>query len=212
MKSGHPQIKLGIGVVCYIEDKSELPELKRCLDSLESFYPVIIIDGRWNDFKGKYSSSIQEAVDIINSYSNTIHIISANNSEAFNRNLYLINAARFNLDYIMTVDTDEYVVMYHGKDFFLRGVSDVFHNKKELSCYIHCYGKQHGGVFRTIKILKDPNSLEYHEAHNRVYHGNTNIISSPLMAPRGLILYHDKEFRGEKREGKMINRIENNIV
>ena len=202
MKSGHPQIKIGIGIVCFIETIREVEELKRCLKSVESFFPVILIDGKWKDYPSDITTSIPEAQEVIENYSNVIYIKSPNKTEAENRNQYL----NYDLDYLIILDTDEFIQMPLGVDFFKRGLIDVFKGKQELCSYVHAFSKKNGGYVRMQRIIKNPKLLHYSKKHNEILDGKTNVLRYPLDAPRGLIIQHDKFFRDDDRIKKMKKR------
>jgi hypothetical protein len=202
------QPRLGIGIVSFIETRDELPELKRCLDSIESFFPVILIDGKWKDYPSEITTSIIEVDEIIDNYSNIIHIKSPNLTEAQNRNKYL----KFDMDYMIILDTDEYLEFPLGFEFFLRGLDDMFRNKSELCAFAHAESEQNGGYVRMPRIIKHPNILHYGIKHNELLIGKKNVLKYPLNAPRGLIIHHDKTLRTENRKEKMINRNKNNPI
>jgi hypothetical protein len=199
-------VNIGIGVVCWIETDEQLPELKRCLDSLQSFYPVFVINGKWNDMSGNNPRSTDKANDLIDSYSNIIHISSPNQPEFVNRNKYLELAMKYNLDYLMWVDSDEWIDMPLGKDFFIKGIEDTFKDKQEMCAYIHCYSSGRGGPFRTQKLYHYPGFLRHRLKHNELFFIEHNVWENPLPAPRGMIVNHEKDLRPELKKQQMLNR------
>lgn len=192
-------MNIGIGIACYIETSLEVQELRRCLESVEDFYPIIIIDGKWRDYNADSETSIDEAVDLINSKQNIIHIKSINGSEAENRSKYL----EYELDYLIILDTDEYLEFPLGVEFFERGLEEIFRDKEEKCAYIHTESEMNGGYCRFPRIIKNPNLMKYGNRHNQLLLNNTNVLKNPLNAPRGVILHHDKTFRTDNRINKM---------
>ena len=202
----HPQVV--IGVVCWIPDNIMLPELKRCLDSLVEF-DVILVNGKWDDIKGDNPRSTLEAQIVIDSYANVTHILSPNKSEAHNRNIYLENT---NADFLFWVDTDEYIEMPLGKEFFIRGIADLF-KKDDYSSQVHSYVHQENGKINMGKqkrLIQYPNKMRHRDKHNKLYFGDKEILANEIKyhAPRGLIVHADKNFRTKEREQQMLNRIE----
>ena len=59
------------GISCYISEESQIPELKRCLESVKN-YKVILVDGKWYDFRGESDLSLPSARKLINSYTSIV--------------------------------------------------------------------------------------------------------------------------------------------
>jgi hypothetical protein len=201
----HPQCS--IGLLVWIEDDSQLPELERCLDSLKDFN-VIVINGKWIDIAGNKPISTDRTIDLINSYNNVTHIYSVNNTEAHNRNLALSVANKMNREVLFWVDTDEYVELPCGYEFFLRGLE--FGDK--YTCYSHYEDKGRGGSCRMIRGIRDVKNVTLTNRHNEWIRDGTNIYKDSYQAPRGLIIYSDRKYRSEERQAKMLNRNKNNPI
>ena len=197
-------MNISVGVLVWIEDDSQLPELKRCLDSLVDF-DVIVVNGKWNDIPGYNPTSTNEANRLIDSYENIKHIKSPNKMEYENRNIYLEECISLKSDFLFWVDTDEWVDMPLGRDFFERGLVDVFKNDKK-SCYMHYYSDRHGGVSMQIRGVRYPFLVRHIDRHNEIFFDNENILSNPTRAPRGLVIKSDKIYRTMDREDRMIKR------
>lgn len=200
----HPHVS--IGLTCWIGDNSELPELERCLNSLVDFYPVIVVNGKWDDIEGKNARSTPEANELIESYSNVIHFSSPNKPEFHNRNECLINAGKFLCDYLIFVDSDEYIEMPLGKEFFLNGLNDVFEGKTELCSYAHYFDIGRGGNARMHRIIRYPMFVRMRNRHNEWFFNKIDIRKRPLKAPRGLVIHSDKSFRKKERHEAMKKR------
>jgi len=212
IKSDANDPKVSIGLTCWIEDKFQLPELKRCLDSLVDFYPVIVVNGKWNDMKGENSRSIPEAQDLIDSYPNTIHFLEPNMPEYQNRNKCLIQAGKMGSDYLIWVDSDEWIEMPLGIEFFLRGLKDIFSNAKDMCSYCHFFDIGRGGNCRMPRIIRYPMFIRMRKKHNEWYFIDKNIRKRPLNAPRGLIIHSDKSYRTDDRHMRMFNRNQENPI
>lgn len=197
-------MNISIGVLVWIEDNSQLPELKRCLDSLVDF-DVIVVNGKWNDMGGLYPESTTEANVLIDSYDNIKHIKSPNKPEYENRNTYLRWCMRSKPDFLFWVDTDEWIQMPFGRDFFERGVRDIFRGDNK-SCLMHYYSDRHGGVSMQIRGIRYPFLVRHIDRHNEIFFGKVNILADPAPAPRGLVIMSDKIYRTIDREDRMIKR------
>jgi len=202
-------MSIAVGVLCWIERDEQLPELKRCLDSLTDFYPVFVINGKWDDIEGENIRSTDKTNELIDSYSNVIHIQSPNKPEAYNRNLYLQKSWKY--DYLFWVDSDEWVELTCGKEFFERGLRYNF-GPNDLCSFVHYYSDAHGGVSFQKRILQYPGFLRHKNKHNELYFKDIDVLKNPIKAPRGLIIYSNKEFRNKDREWRMKKRIEGQPV
>jgi hypothetical protein len=206
-RTSHSHHHLSVGLLVWIEDDSQLPELKRCLDSLVDFN-VIVINGKWIDIPGKNHISTDATISLLQSYKNVTLIFSVNNTEAHNRNLALTVSSTLNHDILFWVDTDEYVELPCGYEFFLRGLD--FADK--MTCYAHYEDEGRGGSCRMVRFIKDIQDVSLNERHNEwLYYGH-NIFKDPHKAPRGLIIHSDRKYRSEERQAKMLNRNKNNPI
>lgn len=203
----HPHATIGIGIVCYIDKESQLPELQRCLDSVSQFYPVFVIDGKWNDVKGNINTSIDKAYDLIESYSNVIHVLSPNRPEFVNRNRYHRLAMLWQLDYLISLDTDEYVEFTDNKAYFMSNIDD-----KALCSYLKCTGKGHGGTFETQKLYRYPGFMRHKLKHNELFFLDKDVRKYASKAPDGIIIHHDKDFRDGTQKDKLLTRARLNPI
>lgn len=203
-------MRISVGVLAWIESNSQLPELKRCLDSLTSFFPVIVINGKWNDIEGVNARSTDEANELIDSYSNVIHIQSPNKPEFMNRNRYLIQARDY--DFLFWVDSDEWVSLPLGVEFFRNGIRDVFKNTNQKSCLIHYYDESRGGACMQKRGVLYPGFIRHRKKHNELFFGDDDILLNPAPAPRGLVIKSDKRFRTLSRENRMLKRNKENPI
>ena len=206
-------MRIAIGIVTWIPRIEQLPELERCLDSLTDFYPVIVVNGKWNDVEGKHPRSIPEAYELINSYSNVIHIESPDKPGFVNRNKYLIQATKMECDCLIWVDSDEWIELPCGYDFLVNGIKDVY--KREGNKYtflVHFYDKRFGGCCFQKRGVKHPSFSRHKNRHNELWFLNNQILQYPAKAPRGLIIHQDKSYRSLERENSMKKRNEDNLI
>jgi len=205
--------KIGIGIVSWISEESQVPELERCLDSLTSFYPVIIINGKWDDVKGDNPRSVLEAIDLMESYSNVMWFDSPNQPEFINRNEYLIQATKMDCNYLIWVDTDEWVELPCGYEFLCNSIKKRF--EKQPDCYtflVHYFDKRMGGCCYKRRGIRYPTFTRHRNKHNELWFVDKEVLRYPAKAPNGLIIHQDKIFRTHKREEKMKIRNESNPI
>lgn len=103
--------KIAAGV-CFYNDKLSL---RRCLESLQkdNVDLVFCVDGRFKQFgePGKYPElSDDGSRELVLSYDNTILIDMPNSWETQKRQAYLKACEDFNIDYLLIIDADEYIL------------------------------------------------------------------------------------------------------
>ena len=197
---------LVIGVVCWITEESQIPELRRCLDSLKEFR-VILVDGKWYDMEGEQHTSIPKAYDMFAQYPNVEVIVSINKHEWENRNLYLERCKED--DFLIWIDTDEWLEVNISP---LKHIDDLFDYKNtgEQMVSVLFQGKAHGaGIYETKRGVLYPSKTRHRDRHNELWCDGKEITQGRLNNIFGLIIHHDKSFRSEGRENAM--RIRNRL-
>ena len=205
-------MNIAIGLVCWIDKKRQLPELKRCLDSLTDFYPVIVVNGKWNDIKGDSPRSIPEAIELIGSYSNVIYIESPNQPEFINRNKYLIQATKMGCDCLIWVDSDEYVEL-SNYDNLVKEIKDVFTKEPdEYTFLVNFYDKRMGGACWQKRGVRYPAFSRHRNRHNELWFVNKQILKHTAKPPPSLVIHQDKYYRSLEREYIMSKRNHENPI
>jgi len=184
---------------------SQLPELKRCLDSVKQFR-VILVDGKWYDMEGEQHTSIPEAYKLFKKYPNVEVIVSVNRHEWENRNLYLERCK--DDDVLIWVDTDEWV------ETPIPILGEYMNNKLESDkspmYAVSFKGKAHGaGTYRQNRLVAFPTKTRHRDRHNELWYKDNQIIKGKLPIVDLILVHHDKSFRSEERETAM--RIRNKL-
>jgi len=206
-------MNIGIGVVSWIGEKSQIPELERCLDSLTNFYPVIIINGKWSDVKDGNPRSVPEAINLMENYSNVMWFDSPNQPESMNRNKYIIQGMKMDCDVMFWVDTDEWVELPLGYDFLCNGIKDIFKKQPDRYTFlVHYFDTTRGGCCYKRRGIRYPTFTRHRNRHNELWFLDKEVLRYPAKAPRGLIIHQDKKFRTIKRENSMAIRNESNPI
>lgn len=180
---------ISFGIVCWIGEDSEVPALKRCLDSVKD-YPVILVNGKWNDMEGDNPISTQKARELIKSYDNIKYIESPNQSEAYNRNILYRECET---EYLIWLDTDEWVRI---EDYFKIDIKD--------RALIHYYDPGRGGYCLMPRVFRNPKRLSNSKYHNSVI---TQDMEDP---PTGITIYSDRKYKSMKRRNAMFKRNKEN--
>ena len=183
------------GICCWIPEKSQLPELKRCLESVKN-YPVFLINGKWYDIEGDYPTSIPEAVSLIDSYPNVTRINYANHHEWESRNMYLEQCTAN--DCLIILDTDEYIEI---TGFFECNILDT------PMFRLHVEDPRIGGTDYQKRGVRWPHLTRHRDRHNQLWYKDKEIWSNVgESTPEGIIIYHDKTYRSEKIKEAMKKR------
>lgn len=106
--SSNNNIKYASGTIFYNDVKS----LERCLESLKDKVDLMIcVDGRFKHFKGSGDDDLSTdgSRELVTSYDNALLVDVPNSYEIQKRTAYLKLCERVNAEYLLIVDSDEYV-------------------------------------------------------------------------------------------------------
>ena len=167
---------------CWISEVQQLPELKRCLDSVERFR-VILINGKWYDVKGKHPISIREARELIDSYPNVLRINYPGHHEWEARNKYLEQCSDH--DTLIVLDTDEYLQI---TGYFEKYITSL------PSFKVKGYDARRGGIVRENRGIRYPGQTRHRDRHNELW-WNGEKLTFEGDPPEHLLIHHDKSYR-----------------
>ena len=168
-----------IGVCCYCDPDG----MRRLLETTKSFNYVICIVGRWEGFTWNNGRN-QEMIDVINSYRNTIIITIDDIPQHVARNLYLWRAGQLGCNYLIVLDSDEYLKF----DKFKVPKEDNIYNVKWNNTVLP-------------RLIKDPKNCEYKDRHNQIWRDGKEMIGRNLgECVEGIEIISDKKFREKDRE------------
>lgn len=108
--------RIASGTCFYNDDRS----LERTLESLKDKVDVMIcVDGRFKHFKDGNSTglSYDKSRELVRSYDNTVLIDMPHVYEIQKRQAYVDWCKKIDIDYLLIVDSDEYVLEYDKKTF-----------------------------------------------------------------------------------------------
>jgi len=101
-------ITIAAGIVFFDDEKG----LRRCLNSISNHIDTIIaIDGRFKRFEDGHDISIDNSRKVIESFPNASYYCHPRLTEIDKRNKYLEIAGSKNIDFLLVIDSDEYVVI-----------------------------------------------------------------------------------------------------
>lgn len=180
------------GICCWISEASQIPELRRCLESVKD-YRAILVDGKWYDIEGDRETSLPLAIEIIDSYPNVERITAINRHEWENRNLYLERCSKD--DVLIVLDTDEFIIKTNDditiplKDsFMVRGIS-----------------KRHGGEVVLKRGITYPSETRHMDRHNEYWRKGCKLMFDSLLLEE-LTIVEDRSFRSENNKQIMKTR------
>jgi hypothetical protein len=204
-------ISLKIGVATLTYNCKE--ELESTLESTTPFYPVIIIDGKWEDFMGDTINSNDGTLDLVESYSNTVLIQSGNKSETFNRNLSCRYAGRFGCDVVIILDSDEAISFPNGYEAFEKSLKRCIQQYPDsLGFRVTVHSKRHGGVEFSHRILLNPSFVRYQNQHNKIFFMDKEIKHHSSILCPNIDIIENRESRTEERLAKMLYRNKSNPI
>jgi len=198
--------KIGICLLTY----NCVNELKDCLESVDKFYPVIVIDGKWKDFPDNHPTSIDGTLELAESYSNVVTILSPNGTEVDNRNLSCEYAGKYDCDVVIILDSDERLDLPNGLDNFYQSLERmIIQNPQDIGFKTAFESKKRGGVSFPCRIYLNPKHIRYRDKHNKIYYKNKEMrYFSSKLCPN-IIIHEDQTHR---TEGRLQNMSRRNIV
>lgn len=182
-------MRLAAGIIVFNDRLS----LMRTLSSLTECDYVFVVDGKFPDFDYPSQLSDDGTRDICEEFDNVI-LIDCPGPEVDKRNRYLQACHDYNIDYLIPIDSDEWVI---DTDWikFRRNCEDLPNNQNifGLSCR---YDGVNFGVYP--RLWRAPAEMEYYRCHNFFRHKPTgNVFRSPSNAPlvEGIKLAWDDSLR-----------------
>ena len=193
--------KLAAGI-CFYE--KSLETVKRCIESIKDNVDYIFaIDGRFTDENGKALFPDAEPLSpkYVRDYLLTIPnliLVSYPATEIQKRQRYLDMCKQFECDYLLIIDTDEFLLPESDWNQFIANLSKC---NDEINIYsIKCkYGyPEHNDTSNSPRLWYKPYDMEYHVAHCLFKNKVTGKIqksssSGPLI--EGLMLAGDDSLR-----------------
>ena len=195
-------IKIGVGVLTY----NCVTELKRCLDSLTDFYPVFVIDGRWKDFPGETKNSNDGTIDLAESYSNVITVLSGDKLEPFNRNLTCIHTGKFGCDVLFIVDSDETVDLPNGYNAFANSLERMIRMYPDDLGFSTWFDSTKNATGQSRRMMLNPMFVRYRDRHNKMYFLDKEVWAYTKHMCPNVIIHENKTNRTKERELTMRTR------
>jgi hypothetical protein len=117
-------ITIAAGIVFFDDEKG----LQRCLKSIRDYTDLmIVIDGKFKYFEDDHDISIDNSREVVESFPNAAYYCYPNLTEIDKRNKYLEIAGTKNMDFLLVIDSDEYVVI--DKTKFFRNLDKIIEYK-----------------------------------------------------------------------------------
>ncbi len=108
-------MRLGVGFPYFVTDHKQLAEVIRALDSIAPHVSrIYAIDGRFKEFPGERGYSIHGVNQVLQATYPNIQIVGVCANQLTKRQMYLDMAGNDNCDYLMVMDSEEYVHPDHA--------------------------------------------------------------------------------------------------
>jgi hypothetical protein len=190
-------MRLAAGIIAFNDRKS----LFRTLSTLTGCHYIFLVDGRFADFDYPTDLSDDGTRDLPELFENVVLIDCPATDEVTKRNRYLQACREYGIDYLIIIDSDEYVIDADWTRFFQNlAVLETTENVLGLSC---CYDGTHFGPYP--RLWKNPGQMEYYRCHN-IFKNTTNgqIMRSPPASTvvEGIKLAWDVSLRTAEQERK----------
>lgn len=179
-----PELKIGIGLSFY----QDFDSLRRLLQSLQS-YPIdriIAMDGRYKGHSGKEPLSDKKTRDLFKTIQTPVTLVDApDSSQIVKRSLYFSECKLFDIDVIIVMDSDEYII--HDKTSWPRFMQELEeHIAMNKDTYIQAYtipllinqkGQRYppNHLINSARVFHRPWELQYVDNHFTVRNKKTGV-------------------------------------
>jgi len=194
--SGHRKMKFAVGLCFY----NDLESLKRGLPTYaDKVDHIFAIDGRYSLFDGD-DYSTQETIDYLKSYPNVI-LDRFVGYEHDKRNRYLALCDKHKVDFLLIIDSDEYVEKGADWKTFKRNCIESAKNHPEENFFGVDYNyspkMDEANYSPYPRLWARPSDVEYHTAHCifKVKGNSPRRSSSSVPKIAGLTMCGDDDLR-----------------
>ena len=196
------------GIIFY-DDKNSL---ERCLNSIHEVMDLIFcIDGKFRMLKANHDTSMDGSRELVQEYPNTVLVDVVGENQVEKRNKYLRLAKDYNVDVMLHIDSDEYVVgdlsgFRRNLDFVLDPTS---YRPKLYNLLIRTKRGEHTYVVSRPRIYHNPGLLRLLSIRHYTLYDITAKPPTPLRVDcptlQGIELHHDDELRDREWLRKMFD-------
>jgi len=211
-------LRLGVGISYFITNLYQLNELIRCLDSVyKHVYRIYLVNGRYREFKHTMDYSVEGTTELLKQRYPNVEVVDCCATQLVKRQVYLEMAGGDNCDYLLVMDSDDYVHSdFKDWEGFYKELEAVY-DEEELLYFLWFWVDKtwkcsaNPVVMETwqkyIRIHKFPGKQKYHMNHYtwRLKEDNSVNLNS-LLAKKTLggikltcdSLYRDEDFLKRK--------------
>jgi len=192
---------LTAGVIFWNDKKG----LERLLPTLKDFDRVYCIDGRFKAMEGETNIGNDGSWQEVLKYKNTVENGNNNCLEPEKRSIYLTMAEQYNDDYLLVIDSDEWIT--GDIETFRSNLLKVIESPNDEGVYCIDYLNQ-DNTPNDVKprIFHKPGNLRYWETHNMLQKQDTKRIFRPSTecpVVKGITMHHDHKLRTLERENQI---------
>ena len=213
-------MRLAVGCSYFVTTANQFQELLRMLDSVyEHVYKIYLVNGRYKEFNHDWDYSPEWTTLLLKDKYTNIEVVNCCATQLVKRQIYLEMAGGDNCDYLLVLDSDDYVHPdFRDWDSFYKELEQVF-DEEELLYFLWFWVDKtwkcsaNPVVMETwqkyIRIHKRPGDQKYHMNHYtwRLKEDNSVNLNS-LLAKKTLggikltcdSLYRDEDFLKRKSD------------
>lgn len=183
------------GIACII--LNDVKGLKRLLGSIPDLFTVYVIDGRFKDFEGPILSD-DGTRELARDYTSVVLTDAPDLMENQKRQVYMDKAANDGVDFLLQVDSDEYIKIDVEK--FVKSCEELSKMDKYAFQVEMDYFDLRWQVQTPHRLFYKPSEITYPKYHNEIWAKGRMINSEYGVIVEGVRLVHDKSVRTQERE------------
>lgn len=187
--------KFAVGCVYYNDAKS----IERLLESTDlDFDYRFMIDGRFFAHRGEPLST-DGSREIVNSFDRVVTLDLPDLTEAQKRNGYLWLSKKYDIEWLLILDSDEYVTVFGDWKYDALQKKDLVHNHYIYDIQSRRFPADYVKYDPRPRLWYDPEGFEYTSCHC-CYHRKDNkqrLSERPIVD--NIFIEHDKSLRSEQR-------------
>lgn len=189
-------MKLAVGTIVFRDRVS----LHRTLATCQPAHYVFVVDGRFDGYDYHTDLSDDGTRELCEQFENVV-LIDCPADEVTKRNRYLQACREYGIDYLLIVDSDEYVIEADWWRFY-QNLGKLTTTENILG--IWCKNQDgHEGVFP--RLWKNPGEMEYYRCHNvfkKISNGQLTRSTAEAPYVEGIKLAWDASLRTREHEAK----------
>jgi hypothetical protein len=187
-------LRFAAGLIFY----NELKGLQRLIPTLQHMEKIYAIDGRFPEYPGNSDLSNDGSREFLKSFSNVVLIDAPKVQEVEKRNIYLRSAEADDIDVLLVIDADEYIVEADWAKFHSQCLT-----KMSLPGLYRVRGWNAGTFDPWPRLVHPPKDFEYYLIHYAFRHRPTGVYENAghfaRLGIEGIKIMHDDAMRSKEQ-------------